>query len=70
MTILDKDIDEQPTKIARIINGVSYMLSNYHTQAQKDELSQIIKENRQAMNDLWKERCGTDLEMNFYEGDE
>ena len=70
MTILDKDIDEQPTKIARIINGVSYMLSNYHTQAQKDELAQIVKKNRQAMNDLWKERYGTDLEMNFYEGDE
>ena len=36
----------------------------------KDELAQIVKENRQAMNDLWKERYGTDLEMNFYEGDE
>ena len=35
------------------------MISNYHTQAQKDELSQIIKE-----------RYGTDLEMNFYDGDE
>ena len=46
------------------------MISNYHIQAQKDELSQIIKENKQAMNDLWKERYGTDLEMNFYEGDE
>lgn len=68
MTDLDKD--EQPTKIARVINGVSYMMSNYHTQAQKDELSQIVKENRQAMNGLWKERYGTDLEMNFYEGDE
>ena len=70
MTDLDKDIDEQPTKVARVINGVSHMLSNYHTQAQKDELSQIVKENRQTMNDLWKERYGTDLEMNFYEGDE
>ena len=70
MTILYKDIDKQPTKIARIINGVSYMMSNYHTQAQKDELAQIVKGNRQAMNDLWKERYGTDLEMNFYEGDE
>ena len=70
MTDLGKDIDEQPTKIARIINGVSYMLSNYHTQTQKDELAQIVKENKQAMNDLWKERYGTDLEMNFYEGDE
>ena len=70
MTILDKDIDEQPTKIARIINGVSYMMSNYHTQAQRDEFAQIVKENRQAVNDLWKERYGTDLEMNFYEGDE
>ena len=46
------------------------MISNYHTQAQKDELSQVIKENKQAMNDLWKEHYGTDLEMNFYEGDE
>ena len=70
MTDLGKDIDEQPTKIARVINGVSHMLSNYHTQAQKDELSQIVKDNKQAMNDLWKERYGTDLEMNFYEGDE
>ena len=66
----DLDKDEQPTKIARIINGVSYMMSNYHTQAQKDELVQIVKENRQAVNDLWRERYGTDLEMNFYEGDE
>ena len=70
MTDLDKDVDEQPTKIARVINGVSHMLSNYHTQAQKEELAQIVKENKQAMNDLWKERYGTDLEMNFYEGDE
>ena len=46
------------------------MISNYHIQAQKDELSQIIKENKQAMNDLQKERYGTDLEMNFYDGDE
>ena len=46
------------------------MISNCHIQAQKDELSQIIKENKQAMNDLWKERYGTDLEMNFYDGDE
>ena len=38
MTILDKDVNEQPSKIARVINGVSYMMSNYHTQAQKDEL--------------------------------
>ena len=35
------------------------MISNYHIQAQKDELSHIIKEH-----------YGTDLEMNFYEGDE
>ena len=70
MTILDKAVNEKPSKIARVINGVSYMMSNYHTQAQKDELSQIVKENKQAMNDLWKERYGTDLEMNFYEGDE
>ena len=70
MTDLDKDTDEKPSKIARIINGVSYMMSNYHTQAQKDELAQIVKENKQAMSDLWKERYGTDLEMNFYEGDE
>ena len=70
MTDLDKDVDEQPTKIARVVNGVSYMLSNYHTQAQKYELLQIVKENRQAVNDLWKDRYGTDLEMNFYEGDE
>ena len=66
MTILDKTVNEQPSKIARVINGVSYMMSNYHTQAQKDELAQIVKENK----DLWKERYGTDLEMNFYEGDE
>lgn len=46
------------------------MISNYHIQAQKDELSQIIKENKQAMSDLWKGRYGTDLEMNFYDGDE
>lgn len=70
MTDLDKDVNEQPSKIARVINGVSHMMSNYHTQAQKDELAQIVKENKQAMNDLWKERYGTDLEMNFYEGDE
>ena len=70
MTILDKAVNEQPSKIARVINGVSYMMSNYHTQAQKDELAQIVKDNKQAMNDLWKERYGTDLEMNFYEGDE
>ena len=70
MTILDKDVNEQPSKIARVINGVSYMMSNYHTQAQKDELAQIVKGNKQAINDLWKERYGTDLEMNFYEGDE
>ena len=70
MTDLGKIVSEQPSKIARIINGVSYMMSNYHTQAQKDELAQIVKGNRQAMNDLWKERYGTDLEMNFYEGDE
>ena len=70
MTILEKDVNEQPSKIARVINGVSYMMSNYHTQAQKDELAQIVKENKRAMNDLWKERYGTDLEMNFYEGDE
>lgn len=70
MTILDKDVNEQPSKIARVINGVSYMMSNYHTQAQKDELANIVKENKQVMNDLWKERYGTDLEMNFYEGDE
>ena len=70
MTVLDKDVNEKPSKIARVINGVSYMMSNYHTQAQKDELAQIVKDNKQAMNDLWKERYGTDLEMNFYEGDE
>ena len=70
MTILDKAVNEKPSKIARVINGVSYMMSNYHTQAQKDELAQIVKDNKQAMNDLWKERYGTDLEMNFYEGDE
>ena len=70
MPILDKAVNEQPSKIARVINGVSYMMSNYHTQAQKDELAQIVKENKQAMNDLWKERYVTDLEMNFYEGDE
>ena len=70
MTILDKAVNEQPSKISRVINGVSYMMSNYHTQAQKAELAQIVKENKQAMNDLWKERYGTDLEMNFYEGDE
>lgn len=70
MTILDKAVNEQPSKIARVINGVSYMMSNYHTQAQKDELAQIVKGNKQAINDLWKERYGTDLEMNFYEGDE
>ena len=70
MTDLDKAVNEQPSKIARVINGVSCMMSNYHTQAQKDELAQIVKENKQAMNDLWKERYGTDLEMNFYEGDE
>lgn len=70
MTNLDKDVNEQPSKIARVINGVSYMMSNCHTQAQKDELAQIVKDNKQAMNDLWKERYGTDLEMNFYEGDE
>ena len=70
MTILDKAVNEQPSKISRVINGVSYMMSNYHTQAQKDELAQIVKGNKQAMNDLWKERYGTDLEMNFYEGDE
>ena len=70
MSDLDKDVNEQPSKIARVINGVSYMMSNYHTQAQKDELAHIIKDNKQAMNDLWKERYGTDLEMNFYEGDE
>lgn len=70
MTILDKAVNEKPSKISRVINGVSYMMSNYHTQAQKDELAQIVKENKQAMNDLWKERYGTDLEMNFYEGDE
>ena len=70
MTILDKTVNEQPSKIARVINGVSYMMSNYHTQAQKDELAQIVKGNKQAINDLWKERYGTDLEMNFYEGDE
>ena len=70
MTILDKSVNEQPSKIARVINGVTYMMSNYHTQAQKDELAQIVKENKQAMSDLWKERYGTDLEMNFYEGDE
>lgn len=46
------------------------MVSNYHTQSQKDELVQVVKESRQVMNDLWKERYGTDLEMNFYEGDE
>ena len=70
MTILDKSVNEQPSKIARVINGVTYMMSNYHTQAQKDELAQIVKDNKQAMSDLWKERYGTDLEMNFYEGDE
>ena len=70
MTILDKAVNEQPSKIARVISGVSHMMSNYHTQAQKAELAQIVKENKQAMNDLWKERYGTDLEMNFYEGDE
>lgn len=70
MTILDKDVNENPSKITRVINGISYMMSNYHTQAQKDELVNIVKENKQAMNDLWKERYGTDLEMNFYEGDE
>ena len=70
MTILDKAVNEQPSKIARVINGVSYMMSNYHTQAQKDELAQIVKGNKQAINDLWRERYGTDLEMNFYEGDE
>ena len=70
MTILYKAVNEQPSKIARVINGVSYMMSNYHTQAQKDELANIVKENKQAINDLWKERYGTDLEMNFYEGDE
>ena len=70
MTILNKSVNEQPSKIARVINGVSYMMSNYHTQAQKDELAQIVKDNKQAMNDLWKERYGTDLEMDFYEGDE
>ena len=70
MTILDEAVNEQPSKIERVINGVTYMMSNYHTQAQKDELAQIVKENKQAMNDLWKERYGTDLEMNFYEGDE
>ena len=70
MTILDKAVNERPSKIARVINGVSYMMSNYHTQAQKDELAQIVKDNKQAMNDLWKERYGTDLEMNFYGGDE
>ena len=53
-----------------MIDAFVYMASNYHTQAQKDELAQIVKENRQAVNDLWKERYGTDLEMNFYEGDE
>lgn len=70
MTDLGKVVNEQPSKIARVINGVSYMMSNYHTQAQKDELAQIVKDNKQAMSDLWKERYGTDLEMNFYEGDE
>ena len=70
MTILDKAVNENPSKIARVISGVSYMMSNYHTQAQKDELAQIVKDNKQAMNDLWKERYGTDLEMKFYEGDE
>ena len=70
MTTLEKTLNEQPSKIARVINGVSYMMSNYHKQAQKDELAQIVKDNKQAMNDLWKERYGTDLEMNFYEGDE
>lgn len=70
MTDLCKSVNEQPSKIARVINGVSYMMSNYHTQAQKDELAQIVKDNKQAMNDLWKERYGTDLEMDFYEGDE
>ena len=70
MTILDKAVNENPSKIARVINGVSYMMSNYHTQAQKDELAQIVKGNKQVINDLWKERYGTDLEMNFYEGDE
>ena len=70
MTELYRNINGQPTNIAMITNGVSFMMSNYHTQSQKDELVQIVKDSRQVMNDLWKERYGTDLEMNFYEGDE
>ena len=70
MTELYRNIIGQPTKAAMITNGVSFMMSNYHTQSQKDELVQIVKDSRQAKNDLWKERYGTDLEMNFYEGDE
>lgn len=70
MTELYRNIIGQPTKTAKIISEVTYMMSNYHTQSQKDELVQIVKDNRQVKNDLWKERYGADLEMNFYEGDE
>lgn len=57
-------------RASAMIDAFVHMASNYHTQAQKDEVAQIAKENRQAVKDLWKERYGTDLEMNFYEGDE
>ena len=53
-----------------MIDAFVHMASNYHTQAQKDEVAHIARENRQAMKELWKERYGTDLEMKFYEGDE
>ena len=70
MTDNKKVKSNRGNRVNKIIDLVYNTMSNYHTQAQKDEVAQIAKENRQAVKELWKKRYGTELEMKFYEGDD